>query len=155
MLTIFKRRNFFIHKTAQIQAVIKLGKGAEIWEHVIIRPGTNLEIGDYTQIGPFNVFFGGNRIVIGNNVIIAPHCVLAAGNHDYIQMEKPMRFANSISKGPIIIEDNVWIGSNCTITDNVTIGKEAVIAANTVVTKNVPAYSIFAGVPGKVIGFRK
>jgi acetyltransferase-like isoleucine patch superfamily enzyme len=147
----------FIHKSALVEdySTLKLHPTSEIWESVIIRSGVEMELGENSQIGPYTVIFGGNEIRIGKNVIIAPHCVLAAGNHDYKQLNIPMRFAKSISDGPIIIEDNVWIGSNCTITDNVVIGREAVIAANSVVTKNVAPYDIVGGVPAKVIGNRK
>jgi acetyltransferase-like isoleucine patch superfamily enzyme len=147
-------RNFFIHPTAKIEEKIKIGENTEIWEYVIIRKGTDLEIGNYTQIGPFSVLFGGNKIKIGHNVLIAPHCVIAASNHDYKQSERPMRFAGAVSAGPIIIENNVWIGANCTITDNVIIGEGAVIAANSVVTKDIPANSIAAGVPAKILRYR-
>lgn len=152
-----KKRHFFLHPTAKIEDLSKLliGNNAQIWEYVIIRAGLHLEIGEESQIGPFCVFFGGNNIKIGKNVIIAPHCVFAAGNHDYKQFLTPMRFASSISDGPIIIEDNVWIGANCTITDNVLIGTESIVAANSVVTKNVEPYSIVGGVPAKKIGMRK
>jgi maltose O-acetyltransferase len=87
--------------------------------------------------------------------MIAPHCMIAAGDHDFTQLEKPMRFANSITKGPIIIEDNVWIGANVTITDGVRIGKDSVIAANSVVTKDVAPFDIVGGVPAKIIRNRK
>ena len=55
------------------------------------------------------------------------------------------------SKGPVIIEDNVWIGEGAMIMPNIHIGKGSIIAANSVVTSNIPAYSIAAGVPAKVI----
>ena len=147
----------FIHPTAIIEdfSTLHLHPTAEIWEGVIIRSGVELTLGANVQIGPYTVIFGGNKITIDENVIIAPHCVIAAGNHDYVQISTPMRFANSISKGPIIIEKNVWIGANVTITDNVVIGEEAVVAANSVVTKSVNAFAIVAGVPAKQINFRK
>ena len=152
-----KSQSFFVHSTAIVEdeSTIQFGKDAEVWEYVIIRKGVRMTVGESTQIGPFSVLFGGNNISIGKNVIIAPHCVIAAGNHDYKQSTLPMRFARSISEGPIIIEDNVWIGANCTITDNVRIGKDAVVAANSVVTKNVEPYSIVGGTPAKKIGQRK
>ena len=56
-----------------------------------------------------------------------------------------------VSKGPIVIGDNVWIGDKVTILSGVTIGSHAVIAANAVVTKDVPAYSVVAGNPGKIM----
>ena len=59
------------------------------------------------------------------------------------------------SKGPIIIEDNVWIGANAVILTGVKIGTGSIIAAGAVVDKNVEPYSIMAGVPAKKIGSRK
>ena len=56
---------------------------------------------------------------------------------------------------PIVIDDDVWIGSNCTITAGVHIGTGSIVGANSVVTKDVPPYSIVGGVPATVIGTRK
>ena len=55
------------------------------------------------------------------------------------------------SEGPVIIEDDVWIGEGAMIMPNVHIGKGAIIAANSVVTHDVQAYTIVGGVPAKVI----
>ena len=56
-----------------------------------------------------------------------------------------------VSKGPVVIEENVWIGEKVSIMPNVTIGRGSIIAANAVVTKSVPAYSIVGGCPARVI----
>ena len=153
------KRKKFIHKTAILwnKEYITFGQDSEIWEYAIIRASKTgkVIIGSYSQIGPFTVIFGGAGVEIGNNVLIAPHCVIAAGNHDYKQTDKPMRFSGGISNGPIIIEDDVWIGANCTITDGVTIGEGAVIGANSVITHNVEPFDVVAGVPGKKISNRK
>ena len=61
-------------------------------------------------------------------------------------MKRPLH-----SKGPIIIEDNVWVGENVCILENVRIGKCSIIGANAVVTHDIPPYSIAVGVPAKVI----
>lgn len=128
-----------------------------ICEGVLIRNGLGkVEIGENSQIGPYTVIFAGTiGVFIGKNVMIAPHVVIAAGNHDYHSLEKPMRFSEAYSTGPIIVGDDVWIGANCTITDGVTIGEGAVIGANSVVTQNVAPFDIVAGVPARVIGNRK
>ena len=151
------RENYFIHETVILtKAVnIQIGKGSEIWEHVIFRKGYGpIVIGKNTQIGPFVVIFSGSGVTIGDNVMIAPHCVIASGNHQFHQVNVPMRFSGDFSKGPIFIGDDVWIGSNCTILDGVKIGKGAIIGANSAVTKNVDAYDIVAGCPAKKISNR-
>lgn len=151
-------RGSYIAKTAILEnrSLIKIMRRAEIQDYVIIRTFTEtVSIGEYTQINPFTVIYGGSGVFIGDNVMIAPHCVLAAGNHDYIQLEQPMRQAGNLSKGPIIIGNGVWIGANCTITDGVSIGHDALVGANSVVTKDVAPYDIVAGVPARVIGNRK
>ena len=56
-----------------------------------------------------------------------------------------------VSKGAVVIDDNVWIGDKVSIMPGVHIGEGSIIAANAVVTKNIPPYSIAAGVPAKVI----
>lgn len=55
----------------------------------------------------------------------------------------------------ITIEEDVWIGANCTITKGVTIGKGAIVAANSCVNRDVPEYAIVGGVPAKVLKYRK
>ncbi|MBW7570536.1 CatB-related O-acetyltransferase [Succinivibrio sp. AGMB01872] len=62
--------------------------------------------------------------------------------------------SESLSKGDIVVDDDVWIGCNSTIMSGVHIGQGAVIAACSVVTKDVPPYAIVGGVPAKVIKFR-
>lgn len=86
--------------------------------------------------------------------MVGPHCVLAAGNHEFRNLELPMIKAGSFSNGPIVIEEDVWIGANCTITDNVRIGKGAIVGANSLVNKDVQPYSIVGGVPARHISSR-
>lgn len=146
-----------VHRTASLPrgAGIRLGRRALICEHVIIRAGeTPVEIGAFAQVGPFTVIFGGSGVRIGDNVMIGPHTCIASGSHDFHQVVRPMRFAGDTSKGPIVIEDNVWIGANVTITDGVRVGRDAVIGAGSVVTNDVAPYDIVAGVPAKAIGNR-
>jgi len=154
---IFKNKKPVIHRSAVLENrnLIVLNDFSEIQSHVIIKPNNSpVVIGKYTQINPFCVIYGGSGVYIGDYVMIAPHCMIASGNHDYKQKEVPMRFAGNLSKGPIIIKNDVWVGANCTIGDGVTIGEGAVISANSFVNKNVEPYSIVGGVPAKKIGTR-
>jgi len=138
------------------RGMIDLAADCEVMHGVIIHAHrAQVRIGQRSQLNPYTVIYGGSGVTIGSDVMIAPHCVLAAGNHDHTQLDQPMRSAPSISRGPIVIEDDVWIGAHCTITDGVTIGRGAVVGANSVVTRDVPAYAIVAGVPAKQIADRR
>lgn len=152
------KSGYFISSRARVydRKNVKLGNRAEIAEFVIVRsPKSIVSIGNYSQVNPFTVIYGGEDVLIGENVMIGPHCMISAGNHDFKQLNVPMRFAGNVSKGPIIIGKDTWIGAGCVITDGVEIGENVVVAAGSVVTKNLPEYSIAAGVPAKVIGSRK
>ena len=151
------RARFTVDRTARLsnRRMIKLGHRALVCEYVIIRAGdAPVEIGAFSQVGPFTVILGGVGVRIGDNVMIGPHCCIAAGSHDHVQVARPMRFAGNLAKGPIVIEDNVWIGANVTLTDGVRIGRDAVVGAGSVVTKNVGPYEIVGGVPARVLGNR-
>lgn len=150
--------HFKIHPTAQLynKENIQLHSDSLIAEYVIVRaPIAKVNIDENTHIGPFTVLLSGeDGIYIGKNVMIGPHCVLAAGNHEFRNLELPMIKAGSFSNGPIVIEEDVWIGANCTITDNVRIGKGAVVGANSLVNKNIEPYAIVGGVPARFISSR-
>jgi len=143
-----------IAKTAILKrkSAIIIGANVDIWDYVIIKTGTEkVIIGDNSQINPFTVIYSDSGVEIGDNVMIAPHCMIAGGNHEYRDLSKPMRHAGSFSMGKIIIEDDVWIGANVVITDGVRIGHGAIIAAGAVVTKNVDPFDVVGGVPARFI----
>jgi acetyltransferase-like isoleucine patch superfamily enzyme len=93
-----------------------------------------------------------NKIVIGNNILVASKVYITDHFHGDITnsriapTNRPL-----VSKGPVIIEDNVWIGEAVVIMPNVTIGAHSIIGANSVVTKSFPKNSVIAGVPAKLI----
>jgi acetyltransferase-like isoleucine patch superfamily enzyme len=150
-------QGYFVAESAVLDrlSLIEVDKCAEIQDFVIIRTWENpVVIGAYSQINPFTVIYGGSGVCIGANVMIAPHCTIASGNHNFAQTERPMRFAGSTSRGPIVIGDDVWIGANCSILDGVTIGRGAVVAANSVVNSNVDEYAIVGGTPAVPLGSR-
>lgn len=72
-------------------------------------------------------------------------------SHGYEDITKSIKEQPLISKGPVIIEDNCWLGFNSEVLSGVHIGKNSVVAAHAVVTKDVPPYSIVAGNPAKIV----
>jgi acetyltransferase-like isoleucine patch superfamily enzyme len=92
-----------------------------------------------------------NEVTIGNHVMFANHCFVSDASHRYSDPTIPVTWQGFSSKGPTRIGDNCWFGVNCVVTSGVTIGERCVIGANSVVTRDIPARSIAAGAPAKVI----
>lgn len=111
-------------------------------------------IGNNCSIGYQSHITAINNIVIGNNVLIGPRVLITDNAHGRSTQEA-LQIAPSkrelYSNGRVSIGDNVWIGEGAMIMPNVQIGEGAIIACNSVVTTNIPAYSIAAGSPAKVI----
>jgi acetyltransferase-like isoleucine patch superfamily enzyme len=89
-------------------------------------------------------------IEIGNDVIIGPGVSLFSENHNYKDINTPIRLQGETRK-KIVIEDDVWIGANAIILAGVYIGKHSVVGAGSVVTKDVPANSVVVGSPAKLV----
>jgi len=126
-----------------------LGRRSVIEDFCTINNGVgDLVIGENTLVGMGNVLIG--PVTIGNNVILAQNIVMSGLNHEYRDVNIPIREQN-VTTAPITIEDDCWIAANSVITAGVTVGKHSVVAAGSVVTKDVPPFSIVAGNPAKVI----
>lgn len=110
-----------------------------------------ITIGDGTWIGVRNSFAAIQGITIGKNVLFAGYVHITDHSHGYEDITKSIKEQPLISKGPVIIEDNCWLGFNSEVLSGVHIGKNSVVAAHAVVTKDVPPYSIVAGNPAKIV----
>lgn len=126
-----------------------LGENSGIRDHNIFADGRNIEIGNNFISGRYN-YFGGGPIRIGNDVQMANFIIIETTNHNNSDISKPIR-AQGYERLPVEIEDDVWVCNRVTILPGVTIGKGSILASGSVVTKDVPAYSVVAGVPAKVI----
>lgn len=89
------------------------------------------------------------KIRCAESISIGNGCAIS---HDFTVMDSDYHSIDGLKKSsPVIIKDNVWIGTRVTILKGVTVGEGAVIAAGSVVTKDVPPHTVVAGVPAKVI----
>ncbi|NQU85766.1 MAG: acyltransferase [Mariniphaga sp.] len=131
---------------------VNFDKTTVIYNGAEFREPFSLKIGKGTYIGN-NAILDARRggIVIGKNVNLSNSVHLWTGQHDH---NDPYFRSVEGRRGPINVNDRVWIGPRATVLHSVTIGEGAVIAAGAVVTKNVEPYSIYAGIPAKKIGER-
>lgn len=128
-----------------------LGRGSVIENRTIVDNAVgDVAIGSSTRIGIGNTVIG--PVSVGDNVITAQNVVLSGLNHNYRDPDVPIR-RQGVTTSPIVIEDDVWIGANSTVTAGVTIGRHSVVAGGSVVVKSVPPYSVCAGVPARVIKY--
>ena len=126
-----------------------LGKDSTIEDFCTINNGVgDVIIGDRSRIGMSNVLIG--PVLIGNDVMFAQNIVLSGLNHGYEKIDV-VPHKQEVVKKQIIVQDEVWIGANSVVVAGVTIGKHSVVAAGSVVTKDVPAFSVVAGNPAKLL----
>ena len=105
-------------------------------------PDERLEIGDYCSIG------GGVKFMLGSE-----HETSHISTYPWKVRTKAATW-EAVTRGPIVVQDDVWIGEDALILSGVTVGKGAVVGARSVVTKNVPPYAVVSGVPARTTRFR-
>lgn len=108
--------------------------------------GKNITVGENVFINACCHFQDHGGVTLGDGCQIGHNVVFATLNHGLSPEERPITYP-----APIVLERNVWIGSNATILQGVTIGENAVVAAGAVVTRDVPANTIVGGVPARFI----
>lgn len=110
--------------------------------------GNNVSINYDCHIASINKVVIGNNVLIGSKVFIADHF---HGDTDPGSLAIAPNSRQLVSKGSVIIEDNVWIGEGVAIMPNTVIGHNSIIGANAVVTKDIPPFTVAAGIPAKPI----
>lgn len=128
--------------------IFDLGESVTILSPLYADYGTYVSIGDHTFINHNAYLMDGGGITIGAHCFIGPNCGMYTANHPLISAERNMGFEQA---KPIVIEDNVWIGADVTITPGVTIGEGSVIGAKTLVNKDVPKNVVAIGNPVRIL----
>ena len=136
----------------------KMGQRSFAMDIVTVGKGT------YGTINVQNMYAQpSDRITIGNYVSIAPNVTFLSGVNHQIDTVTTFPFysklverspLDALGKGPIVVDDEVWLGTDSMIFSGVTIGKGAIVAAGSMVTKNVEPYAIVGGNPARLIRFR-
>lgn len=111
-----------------------------------IEIGNNVHLSRNCHIGAINKIVIEDNVLIGSNVLINDHAHGESVLSDTPRVQMPL-----VSKGPIVIKRNAWIGDNVCIMPNVTIGENCIIGANSVVTHDIPANCVAVGAPARVV----
>ncbi len=149
-----------IGKTSQC---IRMGKHTIVGgELLTFAHGGDISIGDWCYIGEGARIWSARRIIIGDRVLIShnvnvfdslTHPLHAGQRHCHFKAIALSGHPASIAldEQPVCIGDDAWIGANAIISRGVTLGEGAVVGAGAVVTNDVPAFTIAAGNPAKII----
>ncbi len=136
-------------RDAQLRALLgRAGQRLLIEQPFHCDYGTNIDVGDNFYANFNLVILDANKVVIGDNVFIAPNVGLHTSGHP---LDARRRNAGLEYARPITIGNNVWIGAGVNVMPGVSIGDDSVIGAGSVVTRDVPANVVAAGVPCRVM----
>lgn len=134
--------NFYSCQRLRIESI------CETNDKPIVRIGNNVMINYDCHIGGCNSLIIGNDVLIGSKVLITDH---SHGEISSDSLNLPPSLRSIFSKGPVVIEDNVWIGEGAAILPGVTLGKNCIIGANSVVTRSIPPNCVACGNPARIV----
>lgn len=138
---------------------IVIEDGAKIDSFVKIKPAGgrgDVHIGRNSYLNSGVVIYSGNGVTLGESVLVAANCTFAPVSHEFHDRNRKIAEQGfRPGKGGILVEDDVWIGANCVILDGAILRRGCVIGAHSLVKGEVPAYSINAGNPLSLIGYRE
>lgn len=138
--------------------LVSIGSRVHICEHAWLNTKDDrgngeptLSIGDGTYIGRFVHINAWREVIIEKDVLIADRVFISDADHKFEDLEIPISRQGDEYKGSVIIKSGSWLGIGAVILPGVTIGLNSVVGANSVVTKDVPDYTIVAGIPARII----
>lgn len=126
------------------KGVVLLCSGPPQADKLIIRSGT--------YVNRYTIFDAHQHLEVGRDCMIGPHCYITDADHG-TEAGKSVK-EQSMKKAPVIIEDEVWLGTNVIVLPGVRIGKGAVVGAGSIVTRDLPSNSVAIGRPAKVLRMR-
>jgi acetyltransferase-like isoleucine patch superfamily enzyme len=154
------RGGFFIRYPVEGEVLEALDSGRlTVGEGTLLEPGcwltlspqARIQIGEGCFLNRGTMLAAVERIEIGDHVMFANGCFVGDADHRYDDPDTPVTWQGFVPRGPVRIGSNCWFGVNCVVTGGVTIGERCVVGANSVVTSDLPAGTIAAGAPAKVI----
>lgn len=151
----FRMLHYFGYTHVRERRLVQVGKGARMAPNISFRNGGRIVIGRECHIGERCYLWAGDssgRIVFGDFVSLAPEVFITASDYQFVA-GRPFRDQPKRERD-VRIGNDVWLGARVVVTAGVTIGDGCIVGAGAVVTRDLPAGSIAAGVPARVIGAR-
>jgi acetyltransferase-like isoleucine patch superfamily enzyme len=136
---------------------VVIGDGSMIARNVqISSKGGTIRIGERVGIGANSEIraVGTNRLVIGDDVMIAPQCYIGGSVYRHDRLDIPMSEQGLDLRGGVTVGRGTWIGASAVIVDGVTVGEHAIVAAGAAVTRDVPDFGVVGGVPARLLRVR-
>lgn len=135
------------------QAILRQLLGQAGRESVIEPPfycsyGRNIYLGDHVYLNVLCTILDCNEVRLGNHVMVGPAVQIYTAAHDLLAEARNQGWETA---RPVVVGDNVWLGGGTILLPGVTIGRNAVVGAGAVVTRDVPANTVVAGNPARVI----
>lgn len=140
---LIKNKLLYVGEESEIRSYVTIvgGRNISIGNNVVLRSGTQLHASSIKN---------GAKIIIEDNVLLAPNVFITVNNHNYDNVERPIIHQGGIEES-IVLREGSWICEGVKILQGTTVGKNSVVAAGAVVTKSVPDYCVVAGIPAKII----
>lgn len=134
-----------------LKSEIRLGNEVRIGRSSVLRAGIGeIIIHEGAAVNRFVYLDGNGGIEIGKNSLLGNKAELISGNHIFDDPKTPIKLQGT-KLGRVTIGEDVWLSTHVIVLPGVTIGDGSVIGAGSVVTKDIPSYSVAAGVPAKII----
>jgi len=123
----------------------RVGRQARVHQSTVIYMPWNVELGDWSSIGPGVFIYSLGRVRIGHRATVSYRSHVCAGTHDFTEPTLPLL------KPAVTIADDAWVGTEAFIGPGVTVGRGAIVAARAVVVKDVESLTVVGGHPAREI----
>ena len=133
---------------------VRIGPKAFLRKGIVIDAQRgSIDMGRSVSLNDYTILLGRGGITIGNDVRIAAHAMVVSFDHNFDDPTQPIRM-QGVTKKPVVIEDDVWIGAGAKILGGSHISKGCVIGANAVVKGKTEPYGIYVGAPARLLKWR-
>lgn len=130
----------------RLRSLGSVGAGVTCWGPVTMLCRQRISLGQRVSIAGYLHVWGHGGVAIGDDVMIGSHVAISSVTHD----PSAEKFKGNNLLSPVIVRNNVWIGSHVFIGSGVTVGEGSILAAGAVVLSDVPERVVAAGVPAQI-----